>query len=66
MTERTREQCTWIMNNGNKQCKQGEGLGPRFESWHGLGSGDPTHEWEGKRLAAVTVILYQLAWLTGV
>ncbi len=39
--------------------------GPRFEFPVGLGSGHPMHEWEGKRLPAVNVILHQLAWLTG-
>ncbi len=31
----------------------------------GIDSGHPMHEWEGKRLPAVKVILRKLAWLTG-
>ncbi len=31
----------------------------------GLTQLTPMHEWEGKRLPAVKVILHQLPWLTG-
>ncbi len=40
--------------------------GSGFESRWGFDSGDPMHEWEGKRLPAVKVLLHQLAWRTGV
>ncbi len=36
-----------------------------FESQWGIDSGHTMHEWDGKRLTTVKVILHQLAWLTG-
>ncbi len=48
---------------GKSSASQSGDLGFKFQ-W-GLDLGYPMHEWEGKRLPTVKVILHQLAWLTG-